>query len=354
MKTFQRHIYKSEPYIPVLIYKMALRWGIASSGKIAHDFVTAVKGLPVEEHQVVAVAARSLNSATNFANNHNIPKYYEGYEKLAKDPDVQVVYIGVLNPQHYEVTILMLNNGKHVLCEKPFAINQKQAKKMIDLAKSKNLFIMEAIWSRPFPVYREVRQLLDEGAIGEIKHAQIDFGFPLENVDRIKDKQLGGGAILDLGIYILQFQQFIYRELKPVKVVAAGHITKEGVDESASAIFTYPNGKTAVVTCNATAQMTNEAVIIGTKGTIRIPTFWCPTTYSINGKIKEIPLIENTGTFNYTNSAGLAYEAAEVRKQIIQGKIESDQITHEETLQLSGWMDILRKEVGVIFPEDSD
>ncbi|KAF7287898.1 hypothetical protein GWI33_000245 [Rhynchophorus ferrugineus] len=332
---------------------MALRWGIASSGKIANDFVTGIKGLPASEHQVVAIAARSLASADKFAKTHNIPKAYEGYEQLAKDADVQVVYVGVLNPQHYEVVLLLLNHGKHVLCEKPFAINHKQAKEMIDLAKKKNLFVMEAIWSRCFPVYREVRKLLDEGVLGEVKYAAVDFGFPIADVDRIKNKDLGGGAILDLGIYILQFQQFVFRGLKPVKVLASGHLNDGGVDDSASAILTYPNGKTAVVTCNATAQMTNEGVIIGTKGTIRIPMFWCPTSYSLNGQVKEFPLIENNGNFNYINSAGLGYEAADVRKTILSGKIESEQVTHEETLQLAAWLDTLRKETGVVFPADS-
>lgn len=331
---------------------MTLNWGIASSGLIANDFVKALKGLPKDEHQVVAVAARSLESAEKFAKTNNIPEFYEGYKNLATDERVQIVYIGVLNPQHYDVVILMLENGKHVLCEKPFALNEKQARKMIELAKSKNLFVMEAIWSRFFPVYQTLRTIIDSGEIGEVKYITATFGIPLTHVERVKRKDLGGSAILDIGVYLLQFQQFFFRGLKPQKIVVAGHTNENGVDDAASVIFTYPGGKTAVVSCNATVELPNEGIIVGTKGTIKIPVFWCPLKYEINGKVQEIPLIKNDETFNYLNSAGLAYQAIDIRKQIEKGNIESDLVPHEETLQLAAWMDTVRRELGVVFPED--
>lgn len=331
---------------------MALRWGIASTGWIAGDFVTSLKGLPKDEHQVVAVAARSQESAEKFAQTHSIPKSYEGYINLGKDAEVQVVYIGVLNPQHYEVAMLMLEHGKHVLCEKPFTMNEKQTRKVIDLARSKNLFVMEAIWSRFFPVYQEVRQLLDSGAIGEVKYVSAEFGAPISEVARVKQKDLGGSTILDIGVYTLQFQQFVFKGLKPEKVVSAGHLNEDGVDLAASAIFTYPDKKVAVVSCNALVKLPNEGTIVGTKGTIKIPIFWCPVSYSLNGELKEIPLIKNDGKCRYHNSVGLAYQAVEVRKQILAGNIESDIMPHEETIQLAAWMDKLRRDIGVTFPAD--
>ncbi|KAL1514023.1 hypothetical protein ABEB36_003350 [Hypothenemus hampei] len=246
----------------------------------------------------------------------------------------------------------MLENGKHVLCEKPFTLNEKQTREVISIARNKKLFIMEAIWSRFFPVYQEVKSLIDNGTLGEIKHVHVTFGFPLSEVDRVKNKQLGGSAILDIGVYILQLQQFAFRGLKQEKFVAAGHLNEFGVDSTASVIITYPGSKTAVVTCNATVQLPNEAVIVGTKGTIKIPTFWAPIKYIINDEVHERPLLENNEKFNYHNSQGLAYQAIEVRKRILNGEIESPTIPHDETIQLAAWMDAVRKEIGVTFDAD--
>lgn len=147
---------------------MVLKWGIAAAGKISNDFVVALKVLPSASHQVVAVAARSLASAEKFAKTHEIPHFYEGYLNLAQDESVNIVYVSVLNPQHYEVSKLMLEKGKHVLCEKPFTINEKQTRKLIEIARAKKLFIMEAIWSRCFPVYKELRRIVEAGDIGEV------------------------------------------------------------------------------------------------------------------------------------------------------------------------------------------
>ncbi|KAH0999655.1 hypothetical protein HUJ04_006041 [Dendroctonus ponderosae] len=318
---------------------MALRWGIAFSGLIANDFVTALKGLPKEEHR-----------AEKFAKTHNIPTFHEGYANLAKDPNVQVVYIGVLNPQHHEVAILMLENGKHVLCEKPFTLNEKLARQVIEVARRKKLFIMEAIWSRFFPSYQEARRLIKAGEIGDVKYASVAFGVKIDKVERVTNKDLCGSATLDIGVYILQFQQFVFQGLQPEKIAVAGHLDEHGVDDAVSAIFVYPDNKTAVVSCNTTVELPNKAVIVGSKGTIKLPTFWSPLTLTLNSKVKEFPLIPNEGKFNYYNSAGLAYQAIEVRKCILEGKLESDVVPHAETIQLAAWMDKLRHEVGMKLP----
>lgn len=145
---------------------MTMKWGIAAAGMISNDFVTALKVLP--SHEVVAVAARGLERAQAFAKEHDIPNAYQGYDKLGQDPNVEVVYVSVLNPQHYEVVKMMLEYGKHVLCEKPLAMNERQAKKMIELAKQKKVFLMEAVWSRCFPVYKELKKVIDNGDVGEV------------------------------------------------------------------------------------------------------------------------------------------------------------------------------------------
>lgn len=330
-----------------------LNWGIAGSGKICNDFVVALSSLPKNDHNVVAVAARSQDSADSFAKTHSIPKSYQGYNSLAKDPNVQIVYVGVLNPQHFDVSKMMLENGKHVLCEKPLTMNEKQTRQLIDLAKNKKLFLMEAVWSRCFPAYEELRTIVEKNEIGEIQQVNVNFGFNLTNVERLQTKEMGGGSILDLGVYVLQFQQFIFRGLKPIKVVASGNLNKYGTDANAAAIITYPGEKMAVVSCNATAELDNTARISGTKGSVTIPFFWCPKEINILGKLKAFnwPKIKY-GNLNFINSEGLSYEAEEARKCIKSGLIESPKITHEESLQLAQLMDSLRKQVGVLFPAD--
>lgn len=164
---------------------MALRWGIASAGKICHDFATAVGTLPAADHRIVAVAAREHAKAAAFAELHQIEHAYEGYERLANDTNVEVVYVGMLNPQHYEVVLLMLQHGKHVLCEKPLCMNEKQSTHVIAVAKERKLFLMEAIWSRLFPAYQYVRRQIQSGALGTVREVDVEFGFPIADVARL-------------------------------------------------------------------------------------------------------------------------------------------------------------------------
>lgn len=156
---------------------MALTWGIAAAGKISHDFVNAIGTLNGEEHQIVAVAARDLGRSEDFAKRFDIPKAYGSHLELAEDPEIEVVYVGTLNPQHFEVALLMLEHGKHVLVEKPLCINENQSRRLITFAQQKNLFLMEAIWSRCFPSYQYVRDQIEKGVLGEITSVEVEFGF---------------------------------------------------------------------------------------------------------------------------------------------------------------------------------
>ena len=177
-----------------------LRWGILSAGKISNDFCAALSTLPAKDHKVVAVAARSLSDAKSFAGKYEISKFYEGYDKLAQDPEIgeqnfylqinssckiifiifaDIVYIGSVNSNHLEHGTLMLNGGKHILCEKPLTLNENQSKKLLELAKSKNLLCVEAIWSRFFPSYKLLRSRIDNGDLGEILEVDVSFGFNL-------------------------------------------------------------------------------------------------------------------------------------------------------------------------------
>ncbi|KAL3284607.1 hypothetical protein HHI36_018761 [Cryptolaemus montrouzieri] len=328
-----------------------LRWAIVGAGKISHDFVCATQIHP-EEHTVVAIASGSKEKAEKFALDHNIPKAYEGYEAIAKDPEVQVVYVGNLNTQHHATTKLMLEHGKNVLCEKPFTMNEKQTTELVNLARLKKVFLMEAIWSRCFPAYQKARELIDNGSIGDIKFVDISFGFGIQHVDRLTNKQFGGGAILDLGVYCLQFQQFVFRGFQPTKIVASGELTEHGVDATSSALISYPGGKLVSLTCSAEVKLSNEGIIYGTKGTIKIPNFWCPSQVITDQQTYTFDLPKHKASFNHMNSEGLSYEAHEVKRCIEEGKLESSKITLDESIQLAKLMDAMRKEVGLQFPED--
>lgn len=155
---------------------MALRWGFASSSRIAHDFINALKTLKEDEHQVVAVADPLIKFAEDLAKQFNVPKFYDNFLDLAKDPNVEIVHVGALNTKHFEVAKIMLEHGKHVLVEKPMCMNAKQVQKLITLAKQKNVFLMEGMWARFLPNYQYVRQQLKDGAIGDVQSIEVEFG----------------------------------------------------------------------------------------------------------------------------------------------------------------------------------
>ncbi|KAL3284609.1 hypothetical protein HHI36_018763 [Cryptolaemus montrouzieri] len=330
-----------------------LRWAIAGAGDISSDFTKAVQIFP-EEHTVVAVASASKERAEKFALEHNIPKAYEGYEAIANDAEVQVVYIGNLVTQHYSTTKLMLEHGKAVLCEKPFTINEKQATSLVNLARSKKIFLMVAVWSRCFPAYSKVCELIDNGSIGDIQFVYVNFGIDNKYLSRLVKKELGGGAILDLGCYCLQFIQFVLRGLQPTKIVVNGSLNKYDVDGTSGALISYPGGKLGSLACSSDIMLSNEAIIHGTEGIIKLPQFWCPTqviTYQETYNF-DLPQPSVPSSFHFPNTQGLSYQAHEVKRCLEEGKLESSKITHQETIQLAKLMDTMRKEVGLQFPED--
>ncbi|XP_058818873.1 trans-1,2-dihydrobenzene-1,2-diol dehydrogenase-like [Topomyia yanbarensis] len=329
-----------------------LRWGIASAGKISHDFTNALSTWPKESHLMVAVSARKLDDAKKFAKLHGIEKYYEGYEALAKDPNVDVVYIGAINTTHYELGLLMLNNGKHVLCEKPLCMNEGQSKRLLAHAAEKKLFFMEAIWSRFFPAYIHLKNRIDAGDMGEIKEVDVEFGFELSDVDRLRLKSLGGGTVLDLGVYTIQVSLWALRA-EPSKVIAKGQLNEEGVDMEVEAVLHFPNGAVAKIKTSALKPLRNTAIIRGTKGSITLHDFWSSTALTdIDGSRKEFPLPKARHGFNFINSCGLRYEAEETRQCINAGKLESLSVPHSESLRIARIQDEIRKQIGVRFPED--
>lgn len=330
-----------------------LRWGIAGAGKISHDFTTALRTLPANEHEVIAVAARQLSRAQDFANLHKIQKTYDDYEKLGSDKDIDIVYIGTIHPQHFDIAMLMLKHGKHVLCEKPLTMNFKQTNELINYARSKGLFLMEAVWSRCFPVYDTIRKELELGSIGDVHQVIASFGFGMPNIDRIIKKELGGGTILDLGIYCLQFVCLAYNNEMPESIKAAGFLNENGVDMSMSATLIYEGNRTATIITQALVTLPNEAYICGTKGMIRVPSFWAPTTVELPSGTLNFPLPQLDQEINFINSAGLSYEAAEARACILKGMIESPKMTHDMSIILARLEDEIREQLGVVYPQDA-
>uniref|UniRef100_A0A0K8TTM1 Trans-1,2-dihydrobenzene-1,2-diol dehydrogenase n=1 Tax=Tabanus bromius TaxID=304241 RepID=A0A0K8TTM1_TABBR len=331
---------------------MALSWGIASAGKISHDFVCALSTLPDDEHKVVSVGARDKARAEEFAKLHGIPNAYGSYIELAKDKSIDVVYIGALNPAHYDIAMLMLEHGKHILCEKPLCMNEKQARKLINYAELKKLFLMEAIWSRFFPSYQYLRKQINAGVLGEIKEVEAGFGFDLGDVDRLQKRTMGGGTILDLGVYVIQVSQWVFQE-PPKSVKATGKLNSDGVDISMEADVEYSSGRIAKIRTSAEKELDNVAVIKGTKGQITLKQFWCPVSIiDIDGKEKVWPLPESKLKPNFTNSVGLRFEAMEVRRCIQEGKLQSDVISHNESILIAKIEDDIRKQIGVVYEED--
>ncbi|XP_008403822.1 uncharacterized protein LOC103462676 isoform X2 [Poecilia reticulata] len=332
---------------------MATRWGICGAGKISHDFTVALKTLPAEDHQVVAVAARKLEDAHEFSRKHNISKAYGSYEELARDPDIDVVYVGVIHPYHLKACKLFINAKKNVLCEKPLAMNTKEVKEILDSAKKNDVFLMEGVWTRFFPASVQIGKLLAQEYIGEVKMVRADFGVPLFHMPRSDQKDLGGGALLDLGIYCLQFISMVYKGEKPESIQASRVCLETGVDETLAVILKYSKNRMAMFTCFAGVQLHNDAIIVGTKGKIQVPSpMWCPTSLIVNKKETQYPVPEPYLPLNFANSTGKRYEAEEVRQCLLKGLKESPVMPHADSLLLAEMEDEIRRQVGGVYSQD--
>lgn len=322
-----------------------IRWGIIGTGNIARTFAESL--MFVEDAELTAVGSRAVDTARQFAEAFKIGHWYASYEELVNDPDVDVVYVSTPHPFHMENTLLCLKAGKAVLCEKPFAMNAGQAQEMIDVAKSNKLFLMEAMWTRFLPIIVEVRKWLRLGVIGDVRMLQSDFGvrFDWEPNSRIFNPQLGGGALLDLGVYQVSLASMIFAK-PPVSIAGLAHIGQTGVDEQSGVVLKYNDGGLAILSSAIRTQTPGEAVIFGAKGKIRIhPPFWCSTvaTLSIEGKedqTVEMPL----------EGKGYCCEAREVVRCMQDGKLESDVIPLEETLAVMKILDQIREQWGLKYP----
>ncbi|KAJ0182404.1 hypothetical protein K1T71_001773 [Dendrolimus kikuchii] len=334
--------------------QMTLRWGIVTAGKISHDFVNAFNTCTNRGDQViVGVAARNKDKAAELAKLYGIEKVFDSYQALAESKDIDVAYIGSLNPDHYPLTKLFLENGKHVLCEKPLCLNYKQAESLIKLAESKKLFLMEAVWSRFFPAYIALEEQIKSGKLGDLKYVEVNFGVPIAGVERVWKKEFGGGVILDLGVYVLQLAQYVFKD-EPRKVIANGEVNEEGVDMVNTIVMEYNNDRRAVLNVSGKFRLWNKATVYGTKGRITLEDpFHCPTTLvHVNGDVEKFPLHKSPIDYNFENSAGLVYQAIETARCIKEGLLESPRMPHKESLLLAKLEETVRKQLGVHFEVD--
>lgn len=324
-----------------------LRWGIISTGNIARIFAEGLRDLPNAE--LLAVASRTQVSADRFGETHGIPRRYATYEALVADPDVDVVYIGTPQVFHYENARLCLEHDKAVLLEKPFTINADETADLIRIARDRGVFIMEAMWTRFLPAIVRIRELLASGVLGRIQLFQADFGFrPPYNPDgRLFNRELGGGALLDIGIYPVSFAGMVFGQ-QPDRIVSVGHIGGTGVDEASSIIFDYGGGCMAALSISMLAQSPTRAVIVGTEGRIEIPgRFFVPQGFTLALHGKEPAQIELPMDGN-----GYAHEAAEVARCLRAGKIESNIMPLDETHAIMQTMDAIRAQWGLRYPSE--
>lgn len=324
-----------------------IKWGIISTGYVAHEFVQDFH--LVKDAEIVAVASRSGSRARNFARKYKIPRWYGSYRELAQDPDIDVVYIGTPHVFHKENSLLCLENGKAVLCEKAFTINAREARELVSFARQKKLFLMEAMKTRFFPAVFELKKMLADQVIGEIKIISGQFGIfrEYDNQHRLFNLELGGGALLDIGIYLISFGSMFFG--KPVHVSGQAKFGKTGVDEYEIVNLEYDNGVLANFSISFQAPSPREATIRGTKRYLRLHEplhrLHQITIGSLNGK-------EKTTTFPYTGK-GFHYQATEVVNCLRAGKTESDIMPLDESVEIMETMDELRRQWGLKYPTES-
>jgi len=333
--------------------KMTTRWGIVGCGKISHDFVTALGCLHPDSHHVVGVAARDERKATEFAKLHNVARIYSSYKKLAEDAEVEIAYIGVISPAHEELVHLMLDAGKAVLCEKPLGLNLSDVEEMVEKARTKRLFFMEAVWSRTFPVYEEITKRLtklDNPLSLVMTFGQKDNHLPTA---RLATKANGGGTVLDWGVYCIQLAMHIFGEEEPKKVVASSlGLTEDGVDLGLSVALHFSNNRMATFVTDLRVDLPCEADI-GCEGGDKIRVlspFWCPPGIEVNGDRETwaLPAGEKH-LFFFTNSQGLAFEAEEVRRCLKEGLLESPKMSLSTTVAIARVQKEIMEQVGVSY-----
>ena len=321
-----------------------IKWGIVGLGRISDLFVTDLA--LVETAEVHAVASRSQEKADAFAQKFGAKRAYGSYDDIFNDPSVDFIYIGTPHDSHTELSIRAIESGKHVLCEKPVALNKKQTERMIGASKKHQKFFMEAFWSRFNPSIKEAKRQVDEGVIGEIRYINADFAFYVEipKGSRMTNMQLGGGSLLDMGVYPL-FLSYLLLGM-PKKVLASANFFESGADKQTSMILHYDHAQ-AVLHSSFISPSNMVATISGKDGRINLNSVWHES--------QSYSLIKNNHQVDYyhpTKGKGFTYEIEECHKCIRENKIESDLWSHQDSLNLISIVDEVRNQTGLKYPTE--
>lgn len=323
------------------------RWGILATGSIAHQFAQSVHDQP--DAELFAVASRTQASADAFGDRWHIPRRYASYEALANDPDVDIIYIATPHNLHYDNLTMCLEAGKHVLCEKPLTVNADEARRAIALARERGLFLMEALWTRCIPAVRTAFEWIRAGKIGDVRlvHAHFSWPIPYDPQARLYAPELAGGALLDMGIYPLTIAYLALG--RPDQILSHAHLGETGVDELNSAIWVYDRGAHAVLTSTQRLYRPAEAFISGTEGYIKLhhsflhaKTLTLQNSWDGPQQVFNIPYESN----------GYIYQVREVQECLRAGKLESDLVPLDESLDLMSLMDEMRAQWGVVYPQE--
>ncbi|WUS96740.1 Gfo/Idh/MocA family oxidoreductase [Streptomyces sp. NBC_00708] len=327
-----------------------VRWGVLATGGIAATFTADLLAMP--DAEVVAVASRTDASARAFAERFGIPRAYGDWAGLVADDEVDVVYVATPHSAHREAAALALEAGKHVLCEKAFTLNEREARELVKLARDRGVFLMEAMWTYCNPVIRRLTELVRDGAIGEIRTVQADFGFAgdLGPGHRLRDPALGGGALLDLGVYPVSFAHLLLGE--PDRVQADALLSPEGVDLNTGMLLGWDSGANALLSCSIVGHHPTAATVIGTGGRIDIPhSFFHPEGFVLRRAGAEPE--EITSGPGPQGLSGMRYEAAEVMRALRAGETESPLVPLDGSLAVMRTLDAVRDRIGVRYPVDA-
>jgi predicted dehydrogenase len=319
------------------------RWGILATGYIAERFATDLRRAPGAE--LLAVGSRSAENARAFADRHDVPRAYGSWDALAADDDIDVVYVAPPHAAHLAAALTCVRAGRAVLCEKPITLDRASAATLVDAARSAGVFLMEAMWTRCNPAVRRMLAMIDDGVIGRPTTVQADFGlagdFPPTH--RLRAPDLGGGALLDLGIYPVTFAHLVLGA--PDHIRAWSRIGPEGTDENTAMVFGYDSGAVAALTCGILGATPVAGTITGTQGRIEVPGFFHATGFTVHradGSTEVVDLGPDAG--------GYQHEAIEVQRCLDAGLVESPLVPHDTTLEVMGLLDAVREQVGVTYP----
>jgi predicted dehydrogenase len=320
-----------------------IRWGILATGTIATRFVQDLRLLP--DAEVLAVGSRSAGAAAGFARRHGVPRAYGSWAALAADPELDVVYVATPHSAHDAAARACLAAGRAVLCEKPLTLDRGSSQALIEHARARRLFLMEAMWTRCDPLVRRMLALVADGAIGEVTSVHSDFGVagPFPPTHRMRARSLGGGALLDLGVYPVTIAHLLLGV--PDEIRAWARLGDDGVDENTAVILGYASGALASLSCGIVGDTGVTATITGTHGRIDLPPgFYRPTRFTLHraGAPPEVVGGPSVG-------GGYQHEAAEVQRCLRAGKLESSLVPHAATLEVMSILDAIRAQIGVSY-----